>query len=114
MHFDYICEAVTQGLMRLNLDTGVPVLFGVLTVNNEKQARVRAGLEDPNMHHGKEWADAAVMQAQHKRSRPMAFATIRDFVAVGTCTLISFMIVKRWGVNLLGGRPKCILPLGSS
>ena len=52
MHFEYICEAVTQGIMRVNLDTRVPVLFGVLTVMTAEQAFVRAGLvkgkEDKN------------------------------------------------------------------
>ena len=52
MHFEYICEAVTQGIMRVNLETRVPVLFGVLTVLTAEQALVRAGLvegkEDKN------------------------------------------------------------------
>jgi 6,7-dimethyl-8-ribityllumazine synthase len=32
MHFEYIAEAVTQGIMRLNLDNEIPVMFGVLCV----------------------------------------------------------------------------------
>eukprot|EP00756_Hemistasia_phaeocysticola_P013665 Hpha_TRINITY_DN15293_c1_g5::TRINITY_DN15293_c1_g5_i1::g.67539::m.67539/K00794/ribH, RIB4; 6,7-dimethyl-8-ribityllumazine synthase len=59
MHFEYICEAVTNGIMRVNLDTGIPTLFGVLTVLNEKQARERAGL-DGGFNHGTEWAQTAV------------------------------------------------------
>eukprot|EP01062_Namystynia_karyoxenos_P082543 TRINITY_DN9313_c0_g2_i1.p2 TRINITY_DN9313_c0_g2~~TRINITY_DN9313_c0_g2_i1.p2 ORF type:complete len:215 (+),score=88.76 TRINITY_DN9313_c0_g2_i1:86-646(+) len=59
MHFEYICEAVTNGIMRVNLDTGVPTLFGVLTVLNEQQARERAGL-DGGFNHGTEWAQTAV------------------------------------------------------
>jgi len=69
-HFEYICEAVTQGIMRLGLDTGVPVLFGVLTVNDEKQALARAGIETDGRkvsNHGVEWAQSAVVQANHKR-----------------------------------------------
>ena len=31
MHFEYICEAVTQGIMRLNLDYKLPVIYGVLS-----------------------------------------------------------------------------------
>lgn len=42
-HFDYICQAVAQGIMRVNLDTGKPVAFGVLTTLNKKQALERAG-----------------------------------------------------------------------
>ena len=44
MHFEYICEAVTQGLMRVQLDTGTPVVFGVLTCLTEDQAMERAGI----------------------------------------------------------------------
>lgn len=42
-HFDYICQAVAQGIMRVGLDTGKPVAFGVLTTLNKKQAEERAG-----------------------------------------------------------------------
>ena len=42
-HFDYICQAVAQGIMDVNLRSGKPVAFGVLTVLNKKQALERAG-----------------------------------------------------------------------
>src|SRR4051794_191713 len=35
MHFEYIADAVSHGLMRVQLDAGVPVVFGLLTVLNE-------------------------------------------------------------------------------
>ena len=44
MHFEYICEAVSQGLMNVQLQTGTPVVFGVLTVLNDEQALLRAGI----------------------------------------------------------------------
>ena len=44
-HFDYVCDAVTAGLTRVALDTGVPVGFGVLTCDNDEQALDRAGLD---------------------------------------------------------------------
>lgn len=44
MHFEYICDAVSQGLMRVGLDTGTPVIFGVLTCLTEDQALERAGV----------------------------------------------------------------------
>jgi 6,7-dimethyl-8-ribityllumazine synthase len=44
MHFEYICDAVSHGLMRVQLDTGVPVIFGVLTALSDDQALERAGL----------------------------------------------------------------------
>lgn len=42
-HFDYICMAVANGIMRVNLDSGKPVAFGVLTTLDKKQALERAG-----------------------------------------------------------------------
>ena len=44
MHFEYIAEAVSQGLMRVQLDTGTPVIFGVLTLLSHAQGEARAGL----------------------------------------------------------------------
>lgn len=37
-HFDYVCQSVTQGVTNLNADCDTPVIFGVLTVENEAQA----------------------------------------------------------------------------
>jgi 6,7-dimethyl-8-ribityllumazine synthase len=42
-HFDYIAKAVTEGIVQLNLLLPVPVIFGVLTVENELQAKDRIG-----------------------------------------------------------------------
>ncbi len=42
-HFDYICQAVAQGIMTVNLKSGKPVAFGVLTTLNKSQALERAG-----------------------------------------------------------------------
>jgi 6,7-dimethyl-8-ribityllumazine synthase len=47
-HFDYVCDAVTRGITNLNLNTGVPVAFGVLTTDNVEQAVERASLEKGN------------------------------------------------------------------
>lgn len=43
-HFEYVCDAVTQGLTRVSLDASTPVANGVLTTDNEGQAIDRAGL----------------------------------------------------------------------
>ncbi|AFR96029.1 6,7-dimethyl-8-ribityllumazine synthase [Cryptococcus neoformans var. grubii H99] len=70
MHFEYICEAVSQGLMNVQLQTGTPVVFGVLTVLNDEQALVRAGVgsgEDKGHNHGEDWGLAAVeLASQYK------------------------------------------------
>ncbi|MBA3675703.1 MAG: 6,7-dimethyl-8-ribityllumazine synthase, partial [Chitinophagaceae bacterium] len=42
-HFDYVCKAVTDGVIQLNLSLPVPTIFGVLTVDNDKQALDRVG-----------------------------------------------------------------------
>lgn len=42
-HFEYVCNAVTDGVVQLNLQLPVPVIFGVLTVNTQQQADERIG-----------------------------------------------------------------------
>ena len=42
-HFDYVCQSVTQGITAINVDSSVPVIFGVLTVFDEQQALDRCG-----------------------------------------------------------------------
>ena len=63
MHFEYISEAVCQGLMRLNTDGPVPVIFGVLECLTELQALQRAGLAPGSHNHGTEWAAGALHMA---------------------------------------------------
>ena len=70
MHFEYICESVSQALMRVTLDSGVPVIFGVLTALNDDQALERAGIgrgENKGHNHGEDWALAAIEMAQSTR-----------------------------------------------
>ncbi|KAN0077148.1 6,7-dimethyl-8-ribityllumazine synthase [Tylopilus felleus] len=66
MHFEYICDSVTHALMRVQLDTGVPVIFGVLTALIDDQALERAGIgrgENKGHNHGEDWGLAAVEMA---------------------------------------------------
>lgn len=78
VHFEHIAESVSRGLMRLQLDFGVPVIFGLLvgkyllliptkressnfilkTVLNEDQAKKRAGLTADGHNHGEDWGEA--------------------------------------------------------
>ncbi|MCG5433598.1 6,7-dimethyl-8-ribityllumazine synthase [Mycobacterium sp. MYCO198283] len=62
-HFDYVCDAVTQGLTRVALDSSTPVGNGVLTTNNERQALDRAGLPDSAEDKGAQAAAAALSTA---------------------------------------------------
>jgi 6,7-dimethyl-8-ribityllumazine synthase len=54
-HFDFVCLGVTEGIMRLNLDTEAPVSFGLLTTENQQQALDRSGGK-----HGNKGVEAAV------------------------------------------------------
>ena len=65
-HFDYVCKAATDGLMRVGLDAGVPIGFGLLTVNTEQQALDRAGLAGSKEDKGAEAVEAAVLMARLK------------------------------------------------
>lgn len=79
MHFEYIADAVSHGLMRVQIDLGVPIIFGVLTCLSEEQAYTRAGLKgqgpaaadkgadqaklsyaEQGHNHGEDWGNAAV------------------------------------------------------
>jgi 6,7-dimethyl-8-ribityllumazine synthase len=62
-HFDYVCDSFTAGLTRVSLDARTPVGNGVLTVEGEKQARDRAGLEDSGEDKGWEATAAALQTA---------------------------------------------------
>jgi 6,7-dimethyl-8-ribityllumazine synthase len=66
-HFDYVCSAATDGLNRVALDTGVPIGFGVLTCDTEKQALDRAGLEGSVESKGHEATSAALRTARTLR-----------------------------------------------
>lgn len=63
MHFEYICDAVSHSLMKLQVDSGIPVIFGVLTVLTDEQALERAGIakgDNKGHNHGEDWGNAAV------------------------------------------------------
>ena len=54
-HFDYVASACTRGLMRAGLDAGVPIIFGVLTTEDDEQAAERTG-----GRHGNKGEEAAL------------------------------------------------------
>jgi 6,7-dimethyl-8-ribityllumazine synthase len=62
-HFEYVCQAATTGLTVVAQRTGVPVGFGVLTCDDEKQALARAGLPDSTEDKGYEATVAALATA---------------------------------------------------
>jgi len=62
-HFDYVCDAVTQGITRVSLDASTPVANGVLTCNTEEQALDRAGLPESAEDKGAQAVGAALAAA---------------------------------------------------
>jgi len=67
-HFDYIAAEVAKGVAAVNLETGVPVTFGVLTTDNIEQAIERAGTKEGNK--GFEAAMNAIEMANLVKSLP--------------------------------------------
>jgi 6,7-dimethyl-8-ribityllumazine synthase len=63
-HFDYVCNSATDGLTRVQLDTGVPVGFGLLTVDNEEQGLARAGVPGSKEDKGAESVQAVLAMLQ--------------------------------------------------
>ena len=53
-HYDYVCAEVSKGVASVGLETGIPVIFGVITTDNIEQAIERAGTKS-----GNKGADAA-------------------------------------------------------
>lgn len=62
-HFEFVSDAATTGLLRVSLDTGIPIGFGLLTCDTEKQALDRAGLPGSVEDKGAEATWAAVTTA---------------------------------------------------
>lgn len=57
-HYDYVCQQVSSGCQKVALEHDIPVIFGVLTTEDEAQAFARAGGE--HSHKGRESVDAAL------------------------------------------------------
>eukprot|EP01083_Nonionella_stella_P059373 155336_1 len=60
MHFEYICDATSKGLMNVGIQTNLPVVFGVLTCLDEQQV-IKRSTGDSN--HGYDWGKTAVEMA---------------------------------------------------
>ena len=60
-HYDYVCAEVSKGVASVSLETGVPIIFGVLTTDNIEQAIERAGTKSGNK--GSDAAKSAIEMA---------------------------------------------------
>ncbi len=67
-HFDYVCAEVSKGVAQVSLDSGIPVIFGVVTTDSVEQAIERAGTKSGN----KGWS--AAMSAVEMANLMGAFA----------------------------------------
>ena len=65
-HYDYVCGEAAAGIVRVQLDTGVPCSFGVLTVENMEQALARTG--GGKRHQGEDAAHAVLRMAELRRT----------------------------------------------
>jgi 6,7-dimethyl-8-ribityllumazine synthase len=65
-HYDYVCSEAARGIARVQLDTGVPCSFGVLTCDTMEQALARAG--GGKRHQGEDAAHAVLRMAELRRS----------------------------------------------
>ena len=63
-HFEYVCNAATDGLSRVAVDTSTPIGFGLLTCDTEEQALDRAGLDGSSEDKGHEATSAALATAR--------------------------------------------------
>jgi 6,7-dimethyl-8-ribityllumazine synthase len=66
-HFDYVCQGVTDGIMRVSLDLDKPIGFGVLTVDTVEQAIARSGVAGSKEDKGYDSAIAALDLLRFKR-----------------------------------------------
>ena len=57
-HYEYVCQYVTNGISQLSAQSPIPIIFGILTTQNEELAMERAALD--RMNKGKEFADTAL------------------------------------------------------
>ncbi|GKY98939.1 hypothetical protein MPSEU_000849700 [Mayamaea pseudoterrestris] len=81
MHFEYIADAVSKGIMNIGIQTNIPIVFGVLTCLNEDQVRARSSASN---NHGYDWGKTAVEMAL-LRSEAMGekSAAVEQLMAIG-------------------------------
>jgi 6,7-dimethyl-8-ribityllumazine synthase len=65
-HFDYVAAEASKGIAKVSLDTGVPVIFGIITADTLEQAIERAGVKEGNM--GAKAAVSAIEMANLMKS----------------------------------------------
>ena len=100
-HFEYVCEAATRGIQDAQMSTGVPVMFGVLTLNTEQQAIDRSGPGIDNK--GDEAALGAVEMA-------LLLKTIRNELVSGCDVDEQLLFLRRLIALLHPQTDRCLFP----
>lgn len=65
-HYEYVCQYVTNGISNLSARQSTPIIFGILTTQNEEQAYERAAID--KMNKGKEFAETAIFMMEAFRN----------------------------------------------
>lgn len=86
-HYDYVCNEVSKGVAAVGLQTGVPVIFGVVTTENIQQAIERAGTKAGNK--GSDAATSAIEMANLLKNLPQASSGYEVNVTGGAVSLSS-------------------------
>lgn len=81
-HFDFICQAVANGITKASQENDVPIIFGVLTPNNLEQAEERAGGKYGNK--GEEAAYAALQMVDFRNQAMNAYKMFVNEVDIDT------------------------------
>lgn len=108
MHFEYICDSVTQCLMNLQNKLQIPVIYGVLTCLTEEQAQARAGLIPGKMHnHGEDWGAAAVEMSCKFNAADLACNCENSCKCVGECKCAKKVVCECGNVCRCEGECHC-------
>ena len=105
-HFDYVCSAAAQGILRVNQDSGKPVMFCVLTDDTREQAAARIGGE-----HGNKGVEAAVGLVEHARpsTDPLSLSIMKHCIAI-SLALFALATTIFLGSIPRAGNKKPIIP----
>jgi len=98
-HFEAIADTTTRALMDVGLSTGVPIIFGVLTVNTEEQAIYRSTGDN---NHGTQWGKAAVEMALLRASATGGNKGKKLFLGFGEAPSSSSGEPKKVGEKQIG------------
>ena len=93
-HYDYVCAESARGIMDVELRTGIPCAFGVLTVENMEQALARTG-------GGKRDQGAHAAGGRRRPGAPQAFARVAQAAAgpppLNSCSYLATRMTPAWG-----------------